>query len=198
MRRLLAIALVLVSAPTLAQEEQGAYVGIGYSKIDFENAIYRIDYGGTDSGLKLTGGYRLNDTLAFEVTYVESGTINDQLAGGVLNWVDQGGNPIGGNFTATAQAEVDVMELRVLAHTGNVVFGFSLFDSGVSGSIVGTSQLGPFSGDLKDSESGLSISIGGMWHVGMFDIRAEYEYFDMASPADLYTVGVGLQYGFGQ
>jgi hypothetical protein len=196
MRRLSALLLVLASVSAHAQEEPGAYVGIGFGNIDFADELYRITYTGDASNTKLTGGYRFNETLMFEGSYSESGTYTDNQSGTIPNWMDQNGDFLGGLFTSNTRGSVDVLELRVLAHLKYIVLGIGFFSADVTGEMVGDSQLGSFYGSLDSSEGGYVISIGAQWDINKIGIRAEWEYYDMGSPSRLETLGVGITYGF--
>jgi opacity protein-like surface antigen len=210
MRRLLILSLVLAVTPALAQEGLGPYIGVGLGQLDYEDGFRsRLDYGDTVSTTSLRGGYRFNDTLAFEGIYGTSGTFGVDFNGSFPNFSADGGITVGGPTVARLSGDLDYIELRVLAHAGHVVFGLGSFSVDISGEMTGVTQfdgsaLNPpqlpgssFKTSLADSENGYTILIGAQWEIGeKWGIRAEYEYFDLSSPADATILGVSMQYGF--
>lgn len=200
MRRLIALTAVFACAPALAQEGLGGYVGIGISQIDYEdNVLLRFDVGDSAISPKLVAGYRFNDTLAFEANYSPGADFSSRDTYYNISVFSDGNGGFGaGTVDATYTGEVDFFELRVLAHTEVMVFGLSYFTSDYKARLAGTSTLYPegFDGRVSDSDDGYSIIIGAQWDLGKFGIRPEFEYFDVSSPADAYSVGVQLTYGF--
>ena len=196
MRRLLALGLVLAGGPALAQDGLGGYIGLGIGTLDYEDTIYNLNYGDSASNLKFTGGYRFNETLAFEGYYGESDTFVKNMSGFTPLFLDQSRDIAGFNYNARLEGSFEVLEFRVQAHTKWVVLGLGYFMADLKGSIVGDSDFGPFDGTLNDSESGYSIIVGFQWDHNDWGIRAEYEYFDVSSPADATILGLGIHYGF--
>ena len=197
MRRLLALAVLLISAPTLAQEQRGGYIGLGIGKIDYEDNYHFIDFSDSGSNVKFIGGFRFNETLAFEGYYGKSGSLSANRTG-IRNFFDESGTLHGPTYDATFKPEFEVIEFRVLAHAKYMVFGAGFFMSDLTGSVTGsTPNGGPIRGSLKDEDNGYSIIIGAQFDVRNLGVRIEYEYFDVSSPADATIFGVGLNYRFG-
>jgi opacity protein-like surface antigen len=208
MRRLLTLALVLISTSVLAQEERGPYIGLGLGQLDYEDTfLNRLDYDDTMTSTSIRGGFRFNETLAFEGVYGNPSSFNVHKSGLIPTFLAENGTYVGGEFDARLSGDLDYMEVRVLAHAGHVLFGLGYYTLDVTGNIVGTTQLAlneppqpagaSFSSSLSDSDHGYSILIGAQWDFSeRWGIRAEYEYFDVSSPADVLILGVGVQYKF--
>ena len=187
MRSLLALLLVLVSTPTLAQKGIGSYVGVGLTRFDHEVTVGSFYFEDTKGSYKIYGGYRFNETMAFDAGYSKSGGFTHPIAGSV--------GPIG-DYEALLDAELELLNLRALVHARHVFFGLGYFDLTRTATVVGQAELGAISRNASDSDNGYSIAIGGQWDVARFGIRAEYEYFKVENPTRLYTLGIGVQYGF--
>jgi hypothetical protein len=180
--------LALASASAVAQDNTGAYVGFGLGQLDYEEDAFGITLEDTTLFYKVYGGYRFDETWAFEAYY---GQTDD------LEWTDSGFDPSLGDYSARLAGDYDVLELRGLAHFDWFLVGLGYWDADLSASLSGTSDLtGPFSESTSDSDSGASLIVGGEWDVGGMAIRAEFEYFDTESTVDAYTIGVGLQFSF--
>jgi hypothetical protein len=188
MRVLTAISMLMVCTVGLAQEESGPYIAFGIGQLDYEEDAFGLTLDDTTLSYKIYGGYRFDETWAFEAYY---GQTDD------LEWTDAGNLPGLGTYSARLAGDYDIVSLRGLAHFGWFVVGIGYWDADLSASLTGTSDFtGPFAESASGSDSGASLIAGGEWDLGGWAIRAEFEYFDTESTVDAYNLGIGVQFGF--
>jgi hypothetical protein len=188
MRALFISLLAFASASAIAQDDSGAYVGFGIGQLDYEEEDFGLTLEDTTLFYKVYGGYRFDETWAFEAYY---GQTDD------LEWTESGFDPGIGDYSVRLAGDYDLREVRGLAHLDWFLIGLGYWDADLSASLSGTSDLtGPFSISESDSDSGASIIVGGEWDLDTLAIRAELEYFDTESTVDAYTIGVGIQFTF--
>lgn len=189
MRGLSLLLLALVSASALAQEGHGAYIGITYARLHYKDSFRYIDFGDTLSTYRLTGGFRFRENLAFEAYYSSDESFSSTQYG-VLGGTDPG------PFTADFTGDIDVKEIRLVMRKNWFMAGVGLYAANVHGSVALATQIGPMGGSISDSDSGYALTFGAQFDFKRVGIRTEYEYFDVSSPAGLYSFGVGFLYGF--
>jgi hypothetical protein len=190
MRRLLALTLVLASSTGFAQSEfqTGPYVGVGLGKVHYESRVFSVLTFEDDSiGPRVYGGFRFSETFAFEGFYSQAKD---------MTWVRSGNAPLVGPYTANLSGDFDIVELRVLAYAGRVLFGIGYFDSNftVRGNV--TTGLGTSPGARSDDDNGLTYLFGGEWPLNDWAIRAEFEYIDTEARVDAWQFGAGAHFKF--
>jgi hypothetical protein len=175
----LSIAGVLVSSAALAADN-GIYFGAGISQSSVETDIgsgsTAIALDGEDTKYKVIGGIRPLDWLAFEVNYVDFGTIE---------------TPSG-----APQAEYTLK--------GFDVFAVGLWEIGLvdfyakAGAIGWNSELDTLGNALADADDdGYDLAYGGgiQVHFGSLSARAEYEQFDIED-TDVGLISLAVTWTF--
>lgn len=202
MRRSILLLALLASAPVLSQEARGPYVGLGIAQMNYKTSfLIWFDVDEVETVPRLFAGFRPNEKMAFEAVYTGKADYAARMSGHVPNFLDSNGNVGGGNYVANYTGSFDSLELRILAHAGNFVFGTGIFSSDFSGRLIGsTPPIGPYDGNFEgridDSDTGFMLIIGGQFDIGNWGIRPEYEYFDAASPGSASSLGVQFSYRF--
>jgi opacity protein-like surface antigen len=208
MKRPLLVWLALMSTAVLAQEERGPFVGVRVGQLDYEDTSRAlIDFGDTTSNVTLSAGFRFNRALAFEGVYGMTSSIDKAQSGTIGTFRADNGVYVGGAYDAVIDGEIDFVEARVVTYAEHVLFGFGLFSMDISGAMTGTSEFqfdeipqppdAVFSNTLADAEHGYSLLVGSQWNLkDHWSIRAEYEYFDVSSPADLKLLGATMLHRF--
>jgi len=162
----------LVSAPAFAGGDSGFYLGAGVGQGSVDGDLNDGDDGfsfdGDDTAYKLIAGYNFGIIpligLAAEVEYVDFGKPED-----------------GG-------AELDVSAFAAFG-----VVGVNLGPIGVFGKLGVASWDADVSNDSGFSDDGTdpAYGIGARFQIASFQIRAEYEYFDLdAADADLLSASL--------
>ena len=81
MQKKLATGVVLAFVCLPAMAESGFYTGIGVGNVTLKDTISGVDIEGSDTGVKLFGGYRFNEYGSLEVAYLDAGTPDDTVSG---------------------------------------------------------------------------------------------------------------------
>lgn len=178
-------ALMLSGPLALAQNQERFYLGVGAgaSDIDSDATQGLITSGtvdGSDSGLKLYGGYRIGPNLALELAYVDLGTLT--YSG------DFGGMPVtGGKLKAsgfnTSLVGIHKVSPRfdLFAKAGLIAWNAKASD--VTGGV-------PFS--AKDDGVDLSFGLGADYHfTKRVGARFEWEHF-ATEPGKASLLSAGL------
>jgi len=189
MRIVVAIATcMLCGSAALAQDVTGPYVGFGIGQFDYQEDVFEYQFDDTTSQYKVYGGYRLNDTLAFEASFGETGD---------LEWSESGDLFPSGSYNVSLSSDFEFFEVRVLAHVGKFLAGYGYWDADFTGRIRGTSSLtGDFDISGSESDSGSALILGGQWDLAKVGLRAEFEYYDTDASVDVYSIGVGVHFRF--
>lgn len=189
LRKWIIAAMLLAGNAAWAQDDDaGGYFGVGLGQLDYEEESFGLTLEDTTLAYKLYGGYRFDDTWAFEASY---GQTSD------LKWSDSGFVPGLGDASVTLSGDYEVLEIRGVAHLRAFMIGLGLWDADLNASLSGTTtSTGPFAASASDSDSGLSVILGGEWKMDTWNLRAEYEFFDTESTVDAYTLSLGLHFRF--
>ncbi|HEY7671666.1 MAG TPA: porin family protein [Gammaproteobacteria bacterium] len=173
MRAVLVIAAIGFWGTSLAQEIMpSGYVGFGVGTFEYEED--GVDFSESSTAYKLYGGYRFNDTWAFEGSYSDLDTLEDSAPGLVIGIDD-----------------IAVLAVRGLGHFGPAFVGAGYFDADATAFL----ELGSFRVEESASENGLTAVVGLQWDFSSVSLRIEYEWFDI-DEADATQLGVGLHYRF--
>jgi len=185
-RKAIVCCLALWSVGALAQDKSGAYLGGGLGQFDFqEEGDGSLAIDDAAPSYRIYGGYRFNDTWAVDGVYGTTDEVSKTAAGF---------NP--GIVNATARAEFELLEVRGLAHLGSFFAGIGYWESEMTVAVDFNTLFGPISIPGSDSESGLSIVLGGQWDLERVGIRVELEAYDMDLTESVYNYGVGVHYRF--
>jgi hypothetical protein len=180
--------LALWSAGALAQDQSGAYLGGGLGQFDFvEEGAGSLAIDDTALSYRVYGGYRFNDTFAVEGSYGKTDEMSES---------DQfivGPNTV----NATVRAEYDFLEARGLAHLKAFFAGIGYWEADLSASVDINSVLtGPISVPASDTDSGVSVVLGGQWDLDRVGVRVELAAYDMDNVESAYNFGLGVYYRF--
>jgi OOP family OmpA-OmpF porin len=177
----LALLGLLASTTVLAETQPGFYVGasIGQSKIKIDGD----DFDANDTGFKVFGGYNFNRYFAVEATYFDGGKPDQSFRVG--------------NTTARFEVAPDGLNLSAVGRLPITdafslfgKLGFASYDVKVRGRVDNQTIV---SG--KDSDEDLSYGLGGSFHFGAFELRAEYEGIDI-SDGNFSFLSLGGVYKF--
>ncbi len=177
------LSAALVSAPAFAGGDGGFYAGVGVGQAsaddDFDGGEGgSLSFDGDDTGYKLIAGYNFGIIplidLGVELEYIDFGRQDDNIDG------------------------LDVqLDASALAAFG--VAGVNLGPVGIFG------KVGAFSwdadvdiagfGSAGDDGTDVAYGIGARFHIASFQIRAEYELFDLDG-TDLDLLSASLIYTF--
>lgn len=176
---LCALATLGLMIGTAAQAEvaPGFYagVGIGNSKLDFEDEELGIDFDADDTGFKIFGGYNFNQYFGVEAAYVNGGQPTDDVFGVDVEFELTG-------FIGSVVGRVPVGDTFALF--GKV--GFASYDVEVSA--LGESE--------DESESDMAYGFGGaLTFAERWEVRVEYEAIDV-SDGDFNMISLSGLYRF--
>jgi opacity protein-like surface antigen len=183
MRALLIAVSVGLCGTSLAQEVMpSGYVGVGVGTFDYDQNIDNVlDFSNSASAYKLYGGYRFNDTWAFEASYGEPDTVNESVS------IPPAAGVIG--------LDIEVLAVRAIAHFDYFLVGAGYFDADALIFIDYTDPTGSYHLEDSASEDGLTAVLGLQWDFSSVSLRVEYEWFDIED-ADASELGVGVHYRF--
>jgi Outer membrane protein beta-barrel domain len=183
---LLPVTTLLLGSTAWSQENlsiEGPYFGASIGAFDYSHNLGGFfRFSDTASIGSIYGGYRFNDRWAVEGSYGNTSTLT--------------GRPFG----IPLSADFAFMEVRGLAHFGNLYTGVGYWNSDVSRS--GFSLGAP---ELRD-DSDVSLLLGGEWSFRRdWTFRLEYELFDTRtlgmtdeSTVNSSRLSFGAHYRFGR
>ncbi len=175
MQRFLIAALtasVLATAPAFADNDRGAYIGVGVGQFNIKSdldlgetpgeSVERFD--SDDTSLKLFGGWRFNRYLALELAYIDLGSLEDRIAG----------LPVDLSIEGFAPYVVGTLPLGIFELFAKVGYFFYDAEAGVGGSNSGLPRVSD-----SDSDEDLVYAFGvGITLFDHLNARLEYELFD--------------------
>lgn len=182
-KRLLVAALPLLFSVPAQAADNGIYVGgsLGRTMIDTSIDPFGIDFEDEDTAYKLIAGLRPFDKLSFEASYIDFGKAafdnRDVVSDGIRS-----------------ELEAEALDLQAVGYIGGPTLEFFgkagiVFwdaDAVLQGGIGGI--------DIRDSDSGTDLVLGGgvQAHFGSLAARVEYEWFDVADAdgVELWTFGL--------
>ena len=182
--RAAAAVLSLISAPALADDASGFYLGVGAGQFgarenDFESS--GLDFNDQDTGFRAFGGWQFNKYFGVEAGYVDGGTASDSL--GVLA-VD--------GFQADIAIGVSGFDLYLTGRLpiGDTFYAFAnagmvSWDADISATLrEDDGEGGVITTDVSDSSSGNDPAYGAGFGFNIGDhagVQAEYVVFDVES-----------------
>lgn len=174
------LSAALISAPAYAGGDSGFYIGAGVGQgsvdddIDGAEGFGGGSFDGDDTAYKLIAGYNFGIIplidLGVELEYIDFGQPDDSI-GGLNVEVDANG------IAAFGIAGVNLGPVGVFGKVGAISWDAD----------VDVESLGSASDDGTDMAYGL----GARLHIASFQIRAEYEFFDLdGTDADLLSASL--------
>ncbi|SFL91522.1 outer membrane beta-barrel protein [Marinobacter zhejiangensis] len=178
-----AFTFLLMSGAVFAGSDSGLYVGasVGSSQLDYSDNdpdLGEVDFDDDDAGYKIFAGYNLGFVplvdVAVEGAYVDFGEF-----GGKINNV--GGNDLEvTGWTLAGLAGVNLGPVGLFAKVGAIDWDGDIDGSVGSGSDDGTDPL---------------YGIGAKFQLMSFQVRAEYELFDLDEvDIDYFSVGAAFTF----
>lgn len=171
------LSAALVSAPAFAGGESGFYLGAGVGQASFGNVDLdgsSINFDGSDTGYKAIVGYNFGIIplfdLGVEASYVSFGKPADS---GVTLDAD--------GFGAFGLVGVNLGPVGIFGKAG--AFRWDVKASTGLGSV-------------SDTGTDPVYGAGVRFHIASFQIRAEYEYFDVAAVNNLSLLSASVLYTF--
>lgn len=192
MIRMIAVVLLISSgviAAPLALAQGQFYVGGSAGKSDFDdgNAIPDLITSGTvdgsDSGLKIFGGYQFNKNLAVELAYVDLGKAN--YSGTFF------GAPVTGGSVDTTGLNFSAVGIIPLSPSFELFgkVGVFFWEAKARDTTAGM----PFSG--KDDGTDLSVGIGASYNINRnLSVRGEWEMFKAVDNISLLSLGIAFKF----
>ena len=161
----------LIAASTADAADHGVYLGAAVSHaavdVDYHNASSAVKFDGSNTKYKIIAGIRARDWLAFELNYVDFGSVDNTQTEYKLDGYD---------VFAVGLFQAAIVDLY--AKAGGIRWNSSL--RSVTNAI----------GNADDSGFDLAYGGGAQVRFGSFGIRAEYERFDVnQSNTDMISVG---------
>lgn len=223
----LAASIVAISANCAMAEPGKWYIGAGAGlsiyqdwmsqdditslKNDFASSLGIVNFNGSESaesedrtaGFKFFGGYRFNENVAVELSYVDMGEVdaNSSASG---TFYDASNNAYDGDVFASSKASVDAFTLDAILSYPIASFA-ELFAKGGVYTADTTLELNAntslttvsFNDSITDNSTGLHIGVGANFRVtDAFGLRAEWERLDNVeanngeSDVDLFSASV--------
>jgi len=181
-KRLLAAGGIAIGsmAGTAAAQQTGLYLGgsAGMTSVDVCDDLSGLgltDCDDSDIGLKLFGGYRINQNFAAEVGFIDLGEVTVSGPGGSGS-VESDGIQFAGVGIIPVNPQFDVF--------GKL--GFFMWDVSASGP----------GGTADDDGTDLMFGVGAAWKFSpQLAARAEWERFDLDGD-DVDFLSIGLQFNF--
>lgn len=171
------LSAALFSASAWAGGDSGFYVGVGVGQAsvgDIDGGEGSFSFDGDDTGYKAIVGYNFGIVplvdLGIEAEYVDFGEPDD-------NGVTVDGD-------ALAAFGVAGVNLGPVGVFGKV--GMAAWDADASDGIT----------SISDDGTDLAYGIGARFHIASFQIRAEYEMFDIDAADDVSLLSASVLYTF--
>jgi hypothetical protein len=199
-RKALVCCLVLWSTGASAQDKVGAYVGGSFGQFFYqEEGVGDPLIDDTAPSLKVYGGYRFNEILAVEGAYGQTDEMSAYRREPLSPRTDA---------SLTVRAEYELLEVRGLAHVKSFFAGIGYWAANPNGhrdaaTFSPGGSAGPSSSvPVSDTDSGVSLVLGGQWDLGDVGVRIEVEAYDMdetksVGGGTLDTVDHGNNFSFG-
>lgn len=168
---------------------QGFYMGASFGKTDADsgNAVPDLitsgSVDGTDSGIKLFGGFAFSKNVALEMAYVDLGKLtysgaygfvpvtNGTLETSGFNFAFVGTIPLNPSFSIFGKLGMFMWEAEARDVTGGFPFGQTIDDVDIS------------------------YGFGAAFHVNKsFSVQAEWEQYEAADTINLMSVGVVFRF----
>jgi OmpA-OmpF porin, OOP family len=173
--------LILLAAAALATTgafaTNGAYVGASAGQSNTEiDGTPGESFDGSGTAFKLQGGYRVMKHFGVEADYRDFGSQDDNV----------GGTDVEFDTTALDLFAVGMLPLG----TSWEVFGkagWSSWDADITAVGVGTAS---------DDGTDLAYGVGGAYVMGKFDLRLEFEQFDIEDADNVTVASLGFNYRF--
>jgi opacity protein-like surface antigen len=175
--------------------DPGAYIGGGIATFDYEQHLpqsLRLTNccAGTATGIKLYGGYRLENLWSFEGSYEVTDKAQDTAEGTL---------PAVGFVTATSGAEFAVLSFRAMRHVpfpwGSFFVGGGYFVGEWDARLEADDGVTVHRFEETSTEHGLTTILGLQWDLATVSLRVEYEWWDV-DDADPAQIAFGAHYRF--
>ncbi len=175
---LIASAMALASAPVVA--DPGAYLGVSVGDASAE--VDGLDNGGgitdeldgSDTSVKVFGGYMFNDYLGVEGAYIDFGNPDDNIFGTNVEAEITG-------YTVQAIGSVPVGPVNLFGKVGMISYDADVTIQGL--------------GNADENGEELAYGVGAEFNIGSFAIRGEYEIYDLDDvDVDMISIGAVVKF----
>ncbi|MEQ1802960.1 MAG: outer membrane beta-barrel protein [Gammaproteobacteria bacterium] len=167
------LSAAMLSAPVYAGGDSGFYIGAGIGQASVDNVDGLGSFDADDTAYKLIGGYNFGIVplvdLSAEIEYVDFGS------------------------PADGSAEVDGNAIAAFGLAGVNLGPVGLF--GKAGAFTWDADASDGTNSVSDDGTDMAYGIGARFHIGSFQIRAEYEIFDV-DIADVDLLSASFIYTF--
>jgi len=187
--------LLLASAPADAEFYAGASIGDATLEASDNLDGQNFDFESSDTAFKIFGGYMLNDYFGVELSYIDMGSLDDDIG-------FDGGENVGDlrvavdaeltGFSGQLVGQYPIGPVDLFAKVGLVMYDIEgdvdVFDADDG------ERLDSFSADDDGNE--LIYGVGARYNFGQFGARIEYEAIDADDIDDAYMWSIGIEYSF--
>ncbi|HYM35064.1 MAG TPA: outer membrane beta-barrel protein [Steroidobacteraceae bacterium] len=178
LRAIILLSMTIFAGTSAFAADHGVYLGAAVSEasvdVNLSSGTSRVPIDGKNTKFKVIGGVRPLDWLAFEVNYVDFGSID--------------------NTVARTRGEFKLKGLDAMALG---IFEIAIVDLYAKGGVVRWDQTASLSNVRISSDTGYDMAYGGgvQLHFGSLSARAEYEKFNIQS-TNTRMISVGLTWTF--
>ena len=196
MRRLLV--LLLASFASIAQAQEGGYVGLSFGSFDYEEEFTDPILGQVSDSIdvyQLFGGFEIIEHLAIEASYAKAGDVEqsatiDTFEFGEVNY------SLDLDLTITTVRAVGILPRE----WGALMAGLGYFSAETDFREYATLECcDPYVNDGTINDDGMAGMLGIEWRFGRFGanygVRLEYDWWD-TDGVDTSAVLLGAFYGF--
>jgi len=201
MRGFVLFGLVLVGTTSYAQDDSYGYVGLGAGvfghAVEIPNEGFPFTISDNSTATRLFGGWKVNEHLAIEGSFGQTGDLNWSGAVFVGNSTGVFGPDPGVTLDAVARADWTIATLSVLGHINWFFAGVGWYE--LDGSFVFDADCscgpGVFNIANDSSTSDFLFTLGAQWSFERWAIRGQYELYDTEGTAqDAIYLGVSLNF----
>ncbi|HEX2494654.1 MAG TPA: porin family protein [Steroidobacter sp.] len=165
----LAVLGLMAGVTAQAEVQPGFYAGAGVG----QSSIHTDELDDSDTSFKVFGGYTFNEFLGVELAYFDGGSIEASIPS-IFNDASIEAEVAG--FTTAAVGRLPLSE--TFAVYGKL--GLALSDAEVTVRYTGSPNFPGGSFSTKESSEDVMYGIGAAFDFGRFEVRGEYEVFDVS------------------
>ena len=200
--KLLLLGLVLAGTTSYAQNDSYGYVGLEVGIIDYSvdlfNRGFPFTISDTTNATELYGGWKVNEHLAFEGSYGQSGDL--RWSGTIIADNSDGVFGPSQRVSADAAARTDftVITLSLLGYINWFFAGAGLYETERSFDFDVACPCAPniVSTTTAVSDSDMFFTLGAEWDLERWAIRGQYRFFDSEGTVNIDTISVGANFKF--
>ena len=203
MRRFALVALLFAGVDiSFAQDDSYGYAGLGIGVFDYSVKLHNEGFpfaiSDAADATRLYGGWRVNENMAIEGSYGQTGA---------LNWSDSiSVRDSGGRFGPGPRATIDavarldwtIAAVSILGHFNWLFVGIGWYDA--DGSFTFDTDcscdLGILGTETDVAQSGFLLRLGAEWGFERWAIRGQYELHDTEGTVSIDAISLGASFKF--